>query len=166
MRDFFGRAPGMLARLDTGGKLVYSAFLAMAVAGLATAALLHGDGMGASVESTAAYWRGDEAQMLYAKSFRQLVELTHFHLFTEPVTFLVVAHLYNLTGDRGGRKLAVVGATLLGMVLQIALPWAITYGGAGWAALMLPAHAALTLGLLYMSAIALVEMWLRRSSSS
>lgn len=163
MRDFFGRPPGALARLDPGGKVLYTAFLAFALAGLATAAMLHADGMGAAVDRTAAYWRGDEAQMLYEKSYRQLAELTHFHLFTEPVTFLVVAHLYNLTGDRQGRKLGVLIGTLLGMTLQIGLPWAIVYGSAAFAALFLPAHALLTSGLVYMSGVALVEMWVRRT---
>lgn len=165
MREFWLR-PGALRRVDVGGRVLYSAFLVFTVAGLLTAALLHGDGMGASVAQTAAYWRGDEAQMLYPKSYRQLVELTHFHLFTEPVTFLVVAHLYNLTGDAAKRKAVAAVLTLVGMTLQIGLPWLVTYVGAGWAALFLPAHAALTAGLLYMSGVALLDMWWPRPAAS
>ncbi|MFZ5480985.1 MAG: hypothetical protein ACOZNI_29760 [Myxococcota bacterium] len=156
MRDFNGRA-GMLARMETGTKLVYSSFVVLTVLGLLTAALLHGDGMG--LDDAATYWRGDDTEMAYPKSYRQLLELTHFHLFTEPVTFLVLAHLYNLSGDAPRRKVVAVASALLAMVAQIALPWAITYGGAAFAVAFVPAHVLLTVSLLYMSGAALVEMW-------
>jgi hypothetical protein len=157
MRDFTGRG-NVLRRLDPGARLVYGGFLLFMLAGLTSAALLHADSMGASVASAAAYWRGDEAAMIYPKSSRQVLELTHFHLFTEPVVWLVVAHLYHLSGGRGWVSLG----TLLAIGLQIALPWLVT-GGAG-AALLLPATAAVTLGLVWMSLASLREMVAPRSS--
>lgn len=158
MKDF--ETKSRLRRLDVGARLVYSAFIVFSVAGLLTAALLHGDGMGADAAGAAAYWRGDEASMTYPKSYRQLLELTHFHLFTEPVTFLVLAHLYNLGGDAPRTRGIVTLLTLAAMVVQVALPWLVTYVAPGFAVAMLPASALLLLGLLYMSAASLRECWL------
>ncbi len=159
MKDFVARVPSYLRRLDTGAKTVYTGFLVLTTLGLATAALLHGDGMGVSVDVATAYWRGDEAAMTYPKSYRQLLELTHFHLFTEPVTFLVLAHLYNLGGDSVRRRIIVTAATLGALLVQVALPWLVTYVAATFAMLLLPVHAVLIGGLAYMVAHALREMW-------
>jgi hypothetical protein len=162
VKDFIQKGPSVLRRLDLGARLVYTAFLVLSALGLLTAALLHGDGMGVSAATGAAWWRGDEAAMLYPKSYRQLVELTHFHLFTEPVTFLVLAHLYNLGSDPPKRRVAVTGATIASIVVQLALPWLVTYGSAAFAWLLVPVHVVLVLGLGYMIVAALGEMWARR----
>jgi hypothetical protein len=160
MREFAHKG-SVLRHLDRGGKVVYTAFLVSLVGGLVTAAFLHGDSMGASSAAAAAYWRGDEAQMIYPKSDRQLLELTHFHLFTEPMVWLVVAHLYRL--GRGQALVSVV--TLICMALQIAMPWAIAKGSAAFGILALPATAGLLLGLLWMIGASLREMWWPPSSS-
>lgn len=160
MREFVHKG-SVLRHLDPNGKIVYTAFLATLVCGLVTAAFLHGDSMGASATTAATYWRGDEAEMIYPKSDRQLLELTHFHLFTEPMVWLVVAHLYRL--GRGQAWVSV--ATLLCMVLQIATPWAIAKGSAAFGILALPATAGVMGGLLWMIGASLREMWWPPSSS-
>lgn len=165
MKDFIQKSPSVLRRLDVGAKVVYSGFLVLSALGLLTAALLHTDGMGFSSASGAAWWRGDEAAMTYPKSYRQLVELTHFHLFTEPVTFLVLAHLYNLGGSPVRRRVFVTAATLGSILLQVALPWLVTYLSAGFAVLLIPVHTVLLLGLGTMILSAMGEMWAHRSSS-
>lgn len=156
MREFRG---GSLRRLAPGTRLVYSAFLGFTVLGLVTASLLHYDGLGLGAEQASTYWRGDDAGMVYPKSYRQIVELSHFHLFTEPLTWLVVAHLYNLGGDPPTRRTAVTVVTLATIAGQIALPWLVAYGSAAFAVLFLPVHGGMALGLLYMAGAALREMW-------
>ncbi len=165
MKDFIQKSPSVLRRLDVGAKVVYTGFLVLSALGLLTAALLHADGMGFSAESGAAWWRGDEAAMVYPKSYRQLVELTHFHLFTEPVTFLVLAHLYNLGGGPVRRRVIVTAATLASILLQVALPWLVAYVSAAFAWLLIPVHTVLLLGLGTMIVAAIGEMWVPRSSS-
>lgn len=159
MKHFEGKAPNALRRLDLSARLLYTAFLGFTLLGLFSAGLLHVDGMGTSGAEAALYWRGDDTGMSYPKSFRQLTELTHFHLFTEPVALLVVAHLYNLGGDARGRKLAAIGGTVVAMAVQIGLPWGVAYGSAALGALMWPASLALVGGFLYMSLLAAWSMW-------
>ncbi len=159
MKHFEGKAPNALRRLDVSARLLYTAFLLFTLAGLLSAGLLHVDGMGTSGDEAALYWRGDDTGMVYPKSFRQIVELTHFHLFTEPVALLVVAHLYNLGGDARARKLVAIVGTVVAMAIQIALPWGVAYGPAVLAALMLPASVLLVAGFFYMSVVATWNMW-------
>ena len=37
-------------------------------------------------------------QLTVAVTYRKLLEVTHFHLFTVPVFLLIIAHLFMLTG--------------------------------------------------------------------
>lgn len=163
MRDFIARGH-VLGRMETGSKALYTAFLVFLLLGIGSAALLHGDGLGTDAATAAAYWRGDEAQMTWPKSYRQLLELTHFHLFTEPVVWLVVSHLYGLGSARGAWRVGLPLGTLIAIAAQIALPWLVVYAGAGWAALLLPAHLAMGLGLAWMAAAAIRDMWWSPSS--
>lgn len=150
MKDFTARGNNALRRLEPGARTLYGAYLLLTTIGLLSAALLHHDGMGLSSGQAALWWRGDEAGMAYPKSYRQLVELTHFHLFTEPVALLVVAHLYVLGGDGQRRKIAAIVFTTGAIIGQIALPWLTTYVSAGFSPLLLPVNASVMLGLLYM----------------
>ena len=154
MKDFLGK-PGALRRLDPGARFVYAGFLIFLLVALAATVLLHVDGMGTATSTTAAWWRGDEAAMLYPKSYRQLLELTHFHLYTEPITWLVVAHLYALSGRARGW---IIAGTLAAIGTQIALPWLVTYGGAGFAWLFPVVSIAVVIGLAFMAVAALKEM--------
>ncbi len=157
MTEFSARGSQVLRRLPVGARIVYAGFLLFLLLGLASSALLHADSMG--LDAAAAYWRGDEAAMLYPKSYRQLLELTHFHLFTEPVVWLVVAHLYQLSGGRGWITLGTLGA----IALQVALPWVVTYLSPAPAVLLLPATAAVVAGLGWMSVASLRELAVTRS---
>lgn len=159
MKEFGQRNTNTLRRLDPGAKFLYTAFLAFSLAGLASAGLLHLDGMGTSGVQAATYWLGDDTGMAYPKSFRQLVELTHFHLFTEPVSLLVVAHLYHLGGDSPFRKRVSIIGTTVALGVQIALPWALVYASSGFSILLFPATIVLIGGFLYMSAVATMDMW-------
>ena len=166
MKDFNQRSPNTLRRLDAGAKFLYTAFLVFSLFGLFSAGLLHLDGMGTSGSQAEVYWLGDESGMAYPKSFRQLVELTHFHLFTEPVALLVVAHLYHLGGDMRVRKRVAIIGTTLAMAVQIALPWAIVYASPTISPAAWPATIVLLGGFLYMTGFAMWDMWGAESNAA
>ena len=180
MKDFGARAaspsgpagpagpPGgrsALRRLDVTARLLYTAFLVFTVFGLLSAGLLHLDGMGTAAEQATTYWRGDDIGVAYPKSYRQLAELTHFHLFTEPVVLLVIAHLYNLGGDKRWRKTAAIVFTSVLMAAQIALPWGVAYGTPALGVALFPVNFGLLAGFLYMCAVATWDMWGPRERS-
>lgn len=166
MREFAQtdrRKGGAVRRLDPGARRVYGAFLVFLFLGLVSAGLLHYDGMGASAATATAYWRGDEAAMVYPKSYRQILELTHFHLFTEPVVWLVVAHLYQMSGGRGWLAMG----TLAAIGAQIVLPWVVAYGTPAAGVLLLPITLCVALGLGWMILDSIRELlWVRSSPPS
>lgn len=158
MKDFAARGNNALRRLEPGARTLYGAYLLLTTIGLLSAALLHHDGMGLTADQGATWWRGDDVGLAYPKSYRQLVELTHFHLFTEPVALLVVAHLYVLGGDGQRRKIAAIVFTTAAILSQIALPWLTTYVSAGFSPLLLPVNASVLLGFFYMIGSAAAEL--------
>lgn len=73
--------------------------------------------------------------LIVAITYRKLLEVTHFHLFTMPVVLLIVGHLFFATGIGERAKLGWVGAAAFGVAMHIATPWVVRYGGAAWAPL-------------------------------
>ena len=65
-----------------------------------------------------------------AVTYRKLLEVTHFHLFTVPVFLLIVAHLFMLTGLGARAKVIWIVSAWLSALLHLAAPWGIRYGGA------------------------------------
>jgi hypothetical protein len=78
---------------------------------------------------------GEPARPLtVAVTYRKLLEVTHFHLFTVPVFLLIIAHLFMLTGLRSSTKAAWILATWLAALVHLAAPWIVHYGGGRYAA--------------------------------
>ena len=73
------------------------------------------------------------APITVSVTYRKLLEVTHFHLFTVPVFLLIVAHLFMLTGLAPSTKTAWIAGGWLSALLHLAAPWVLHYGGGGWA---------------------------------
>jgi hypothetical protein len=116
-------------------------------------------------EPAAAATRTSE-QITVAVTYRKLLEVTHFHLFTVPVFLLIIAHLFMLTGLSSTAKTAWIAAGWLSALLHLAAPWAIRYGGAGWSFTYPVSGAAMGLSLGVMTVYPMVVMWLPRREST
>lgn len=71
--------------------------------------------------------------LVVAVTYRKLLEVTHFHLFTVPVFLLIIAHLFMLTGLSASAKMAWIAGGWLSALLHLAAPWLLRYGGSGFA---------------------------------
>jgi hypothetical protein len=92
-------------------------------------------------------------------SYRHLLEVTHFHLFTVPVFLLIVAHLFMLTGLRPTAKLAWILAASLSSLAHLGAPWWVRYR-AGSAAALVPATGAIMLAAFgFMTVYSIWAMW-------
>lgn len=135
MREYQRRG-GSLSRLPAGARALYGAFLGFVLLGLASSMALFYDSLGLTAQRASAWYLGnaddmEAAEILLEKSPRELLEVSHFHLFTQPVVLLVVAHLFLLS--RGGPwKGWLVGAAVLSTLAHLAGPWLVRYGGPGW----------------------------------
>lgn len=147
------------AKLDV--RLVYTAFLLLVLIGMITMGAFQLYHIGPTPSHAAAYYRGGESggQMMFAKTFRELVEVTHFHSFIMGVVYLVLAHLFLATALGPGLKRGFVILAFLGLLGDLVSPWLIRYVAAGFAYLQIAAWVAEWAGFLAFVGVPIVEMW-------
>ena len=149
------------AKLDV--RLVYTAFLLVVLIGMITMGVFQLYHIGPTPSRAAAYYRGGESggQMMFAKTFRELVEVTHFHSFIMGIVYLVLAHLFLATGLSSGMKRGVIVLAFLGLGGDLVSPWLIRYVAAGFAYLQLASWLAEWTGFGAFVSVPIVEMWFR-----
>lgn len=135
MREFV-RTNTSLARLSSSSKWLYGSFLVLIIAGFLSSVVLYYGSMGLGPSTAAQYFVGNAddpsaTQILLEKSFRQLMETAHFHLFTMPVLLLILGHLFLLGKSEPWRTVVVVAAAVV-TALHVAGPFVVRYGGAGF----------------------------------
>ena len=138
--NHFRGGSGALSNLPYPARLLYAGFLGLTTLGFITSLGLYYDALGLSLRQTAAHYLGNAddpsaPEILVEKSIHDLLQVSHFHLYTMPVILLVLAHLFLLS--RGGAwKGAVVAVAVLCTGLHVAGPWLVRFGGPGWAWVM------------------------------
>jgi hypothetical protein len=103
----------------------------------------------------------DRRPIVVAVTYRKLLEVTHFHLFTMPVVLLIVGHLFFATALSPRAKLAWVGAASATVALHIGTPWLVRYGSTRLAFLHAISGAAMTLTMGVLTVYPIVVMWRR-----
>jgi hypothetical protein len=133
----FGSSGYLLSDARVEVRLVYTGFLVLALIGMATMALLEWKHIGPTPAAIAAYFRGGERDgaMTFPKTFRELVELTHFHAFIMGVVYLVLAHLVLATSAPELVKRVAIVLALAGLIGDLVGVWLIRYvsGAFAWA---------------------------------
>jgi hypothetical protein len=130
------------ARLEV--RLVYTGFLVLVSFGLATMAVSQVGYYGLSPSAIAVAVRGGERAgvMVFEKTFRELIELTHFHAFSMGVVYLILAHLMVATRAPGWVKQGAIVLGFAGLTGDIVGLWLVRYVSARFAWLELAAWAA------------------------
>jgi hypothetical protein len=153
-----------LSRLPFGARLFYSLFLFMVLLGLASCLGFIFGKSGTSTTDLVEYYR-QESSGLGAKPYLELLETAHFHLFSMPIFFLVLGHIFFLSSVGERTKLVVILASFVALVAEIALPWLIVYHSARWAWLEHPTRITLFGTFLVFILVPLWEMWTRQDES-
>lgn len=107
-------------------------------------------------------YRGSDATFGEPMSFRELAEVTHFHLFTMPVVFMILVHVLYLTSTSHAVKVWMTWLSFAGVVLDLASPWLITYVSPFFVLTMLTGDTLMMVTFLVMMWIPLHEMWISR----
>jgi len=97
--------------------------------------------------------------LVVAVSYRKLLEVTHFHLFTMPVVVLIVGHLFLATALGERTKLMWMALGGGSVCLHIAAPWLVRYVSPGLAWLYAVSGAALFLSMSVLTIYPAVVMW-------
>ncbi len=117
---------------------------------------------GLSPEGIAAHYRGSDATFGEPMSFRELAEVTHFHLFTMPVVFMILVHVLFLTNASHALKQWLSWLSFTGVGLDLLSPWLISYVSPIFVLTMLTGDTLMMGSFLMMMWIPLYEMWIMR----
>jgi hypothetical protein len=169
--------------LGREAKIVYTGFGVFALLALFVSVLFYEDLVGRDTAGVRGYYAGEagtrsghvdpptggpvvelppDAQpprLTVAVTYRKLLEVTHFHLFTVPVFLLIIAHLFMLTGLSARAKAIWIAGGWISSLLHLAAPWLIRYGSSSLSWLYPLSGALMALTLTVMTAYPMVVMW-------
>ena len=145
------------ASLET--RVAYTGFLLLMLPAAVSLLALSVGRTGFAPATIAAYYRGGESEMSFPKQFWQLMEVTHFHLFSVPVVLLVLSHLLSATPVGTRARVGLTVGTFAGAALELAGPWAVRYLAGGFAYMLLAGWILLGAGVFSMTVISLACMW-------
>jgi hypothetical protein len=183
-----------LWNLGKEAKVLYSAFCLLTLLGLGSSALYYVDLVGVGTRGVRAYYAGDGAPgggapsapagegaagpaidvpddaergqpIVVPMTYRKLLEVTHFHLFTMPVVLLIIGHLFLATGLGDRAKFVWLIAASASVAAHLATPWLVRYGGSALAFLHALTGTALTLTMTVLTVYPLGAMWRPRAAA-
>ena len=162
MRNFNSRF--RLRDTDRHIRLVYTFFLLSMLAAFLFSFFWAHSMTSLTPQKIADHYRGSDATYGEPMSFRELAEITHFHLFTMPVVFMILVHVLYLTMASNRVKVGTTHAAFAGVALDLVSPWLISYVSPIFAVTMLAGDLLMTVAFLIMFAIPLYEMWVLKQS--
>jgi hypothetical protein len=115
-----------------------------------------------SPQGIADHYLGSDATFGERMSFRELAEVTHFHLFTMPVVFIILVHVLYLTSASNLTKVSMTWAAFGGVFLDVVSPWLISYVSPIFVLTMLTGDILMVASFLVMMVVPLHEMWLHK----
>lgn len=140
-------------------RLLYTLFLVLMLIGFLFSFFWAHSMTGLSPQGIADHYRGSDATFGEPMSFRELAEVTHFHLFTMPVVFMILAHVLYLTNANSSLKAWTTWLSFAGVGLDLISPWLITYVSPVFVLTMLTGDTLMMATFLVMMVIPLYEMW-------
>lgn len=158
MREF-ARKSSRLRSLTWETRFVYTSYLVFSLAAYVVIGFLIADRTTIGTESYALYYQGNEEIGLYGKTRGELLETTHFHLFSYPLFILVQGHIFLMTTWPRYLKAGLVAACFLGAFVYLGSPWLVVYGGASWAWFAQAGRILMVPPLLAFVFVPLWEMW-------
>ena len=157
MRNFNTRF--RLRDTDRHIRFVYTLFLLLMLVGFGFSFFWAHSMTGLSPQGIADHYRGSDATFGEPMSFRELTEITHFHLFTMPVVFMILVHVLCLTIATNRLKVLMTWMGFGVVMLDLLSPWLIRYVSPAFVVTMLTGDLMMSISFLIMMAIPLYEMW-------
>ena len=161
MRNFNTRF--RLRDTDRHIRLVYTLFLSLMFVGFVFTFFWAHSMSGLSLQGITDHYRGSDATFGEPMSFRELAEITHFHLFTMPVVFIILVHVLYLTMVSSKIKILVTWMGFGGVMLDLVSPWLIWGLSPFFALTMLAGDLMMVVSFVIMMLIPLYEMWYLKS---
>ena len=99
----------------------------------ATNWMLYFDSMDLTTASVVDHFLGDEEEFRSPRTYRGMLELTHFHLFAMGMLMMVLTHLALFVPVGTRLKLALIFVPFFSALASEGTSWLVRYGGAGFA---------------------------------
>ena len=95
--------------------------------------LLYLDDMDFTTASVVRHYLGDEEAFRSPRTYRGMLELTHFHLFAMGMLMMVLTHLALFVPLRPKTKAALIVVPFFAALASEGAGWLVRFGGAGFA---------------------------------
>jgi hypothetical protein len=149
-------------------RVLLTLFDIMMVLATAIGILMYRVRTGLTPAGTVAWYLGNEKtarpgdEMLFARSFSELLDVTHPHAFSQSFLFFILCHLFALTRVPNWFKIVVYVASFGSVAVDLATPYLIRYVSPAFAPLQVVNGAIMGAALLTLIAVPLYEMWIYR----
>ena len=170
MKDLLNPRGG-LSGLLWETKFIYTLFLFFTIAAYAVMGLMMKGRTGFNTRSIAEYYCGNEgqpgvAEMKYRKTYAEMMETTHFHIFSIPLLVFIQGHIFLLCGWPRGVKVVIVLGAFLGAGLQLGAPWLVWGISPLYAPLVIAGRLLLGGAFAIFTVVPLIAMWRTRGQPS
>lgn len=163
----FAQGKSSLSNFSLPMKVAFSFFILFILLGILSSVALYHQQFAFSADQAGDYYQGNKGEQnvdkfYVQKSYRELLEVAHFHLFIMPVVYLALVHLYFLAPQPTWEKVGVTVLVFGGSLLEVGIPWLVRFGSEGWSSLFWVSGLSVTIPTLWMSLVCYWFMWFKR----
>lgn len=169
MTQYHAEKNFLLSRAPRHTRVLITAFNLVITVALFVGMINYWDKTGMTPSGVRAWYIGNEGEslpasgvMTFEKTFRELLDAVHPHLFGQGVLLFILSHIVALTGLSERKKIALYLFSFTAMILDAAMPWLIRYVSPSLAPLSIVTFLSLTLAFLLQLGIPIREMWFTR----
>lgn len=165
MTQYFAYQRFRLWRAPLQTRVLLTLFNATMILATAVGILMYRVRTGLTAGGAGRYYLGNEGsagpadEMQFARSLKELLDVTHAHAFSQPFLFFVLCHIFALTRVSDRVKIAVYVASFASIVVDLGVPYLIRFVSPAWAPLQLVNSAVMSATLLGLLAVPTHEMW-------
>lgn len=172
MTQYFAYKKFRLWRAPLQTRVLLTLFNTMIVLATAVSIVMYKVRTGLTTSGAQAYYLGNEGtaragdEMLFARSLKELLDVTHDHAFSQPFLFFVLCHIFALTRVSDRTKIVVYVASFVSVFVDLASPYLIRYVSPAFAPLQIVNSGMMTVALLTLLIVPTWEMWFYRERRS
>lgn len=165
MTQYYSYRRFRLDRAPLNTRILITCFYVMMALAVVVGVLNYKVRTGLTVEGTSSWYRGNEeaggevTELRFPKTVRELMDVTHPHLFEESLIIFVLCHLFGLTKTRESRKRWVYILSFSAVLLDTGVPWLVRFVSPAFAPVHIGSTSLLTVMFVILMGKPLYEMW-------
>ena len=165
MTQYFSYQQFKLWRAPLQTRVLLSLFNGTVVLATAVGIVMYRVRTGLTAGGAERYYLGNEGaarpgdEMQFARTLKELLDVTHAHAFSLPFLYFVLCHIFALTRVSARVKIAVYVASFVSIIVDLGVPYLIRFVSPAWAPLQVVNSVAMTVTLLTLLVVPTYEMW-------